>query len=57
MDAPLKANPFQHAGYWYWTDVTGEHHGPYEKSTDALRAILRYCDPTWWDRLVRFFTL
>jgi len=46
-----KANPFQHAGFWYWTDEDMISHGPYQTQRDALWSLMRHIDPPWWAKL------
>jgi hypothetical protein len=53
MIEPLKANPFQYAGFWYWTDENGAEHGPYGQQLYALWDLMRYIDPPWYVRLWR----
>ncbi len=55
----LKANPFQHASLWYWTDEKTYAHGPYNTQREALRALMRHVYPTWygaiWNSLKEFW--
>jgi hypothetical protein len=51
MTTNYKANPFQHAGFWYWTDEECVSHGPYKTQMDALRGLLKHIDPSWTAQL------
>lgn len=46
----LKANPFMHAGHWYWTDEKGKISRAFASQVDALRDLLDYIEPPWWKR-------
>lgn len=54
-----KANPFEHAGFWYWKDERDDPHGPYSTQMDALRGLMKHIDPPWftnlWTALKEFF--
>lgn len=51
MSDALKANPFMHAGFWYWTDERACTHGPYKTQLEALRGLIKYMLPPWYARL------
>ena len=46
-----KANPFQHASLWYWTDEKTYAHGPYDTQLEALFALLRHIRVPWYMRM------
>lgn len=51
-----KANPFEHAGHWYWLDETGEVSRAFKTQRAALRDLLNYLDwldngPNLWQRI------
>lgn len=54
-----QANPFQHSGFWYWTDESAVSHGPYHSQMDALRSLMKHIDPPWfvnlWVTIKRFW--
>lgn len=59
----LQANPFEHAGHWYWRDETGNCSRAFKTQRDALRDLLNYLDwlangPPWharlWNQLKEF---
>lgn len=54
----LKANPFMHAGFWFWSDEQGKPHGPYHTQVAALWGLMRHIDPpfhVWLWRKVKEF--
>lgn len=58
MHTILEANPFQHAGFWFWRDEANKPHGPYATQVAALWALMRHLDPpfhVWLGRKVKEF--
>lgn len=59
MHATFEANPFQHAGFWFWKDENNKPHGPYATQVAALWALMHHIDPPWygraWADIKRFF--
>ena len=51
---PMKHNPYEYDGWWYWSDDLGGHHGPYAGEREALLYLLKHTAPApWHQRLWR----